>query len=1429
MKKNVKSRLLALVTAFALIIGQFAGAVNAMENKTAGPMLLEDQVEVKIEKTENGSVKFYKDDVVLDDESLLVNKDEKVTLEVKAGEGFELEKLESKTEDGKVAQLEVKDEKAELVVTENTVISSTFKTVKAEEEQKTEQSETTDDKQETQPVKEEKVVEENKSEAKENTEAAVNLMPSKSEEVQATTTVEQYLKSNVNSQYANVKAFKIAGSMTIAPTMATADTASLDDLWAEQNIDKFKSAGYSTAALYDVDKDSAYYVAYVQSDVTDAKLVQALAAKNNTNAELRKDVIYENGIAYVPKKYDPNNDTRMQLLYATNETSEAKTEVTVKNNNVEGDFVENLIVTSKLDSNLVKFNITKGNTKLDYYDIKSLKINGKEEVNNLSLWAINDSTIIINGVPASINKVEIELAKETLLIKAGAPAWYTSPVMTLPGTWEFGHEPQVGEVIKIYNTKNTYFGKKQAARTGYYYGADANWMASGSIHTKIVHAGLGWDSPNLDNLNVYSEASFRTASIPAQTVGDIKIPSVPEFTMICSHIGVNANLEYEQDYNNNTESDPGLRVRVIAKHGNKLLCAFVVPTSFTQAGAGLYMIQYQSGGEAQVLKTSANPDAKALTDLCPLYTLAGAEYTFYADAECTVVKGTVTTVADGSSNKIKLPAGTYFVKETKAPFGYILDSKVYTATVVSGQTTTVDVKDRPMLDPIRAVVQKTIEEGADKNLSVKGAEFEFKYYPTLGDITKSEAIRTWNFATNEKGNVYYDDNFKISGDELFKYKDAPIGIIGTYTIKETKAPKGLALDERTIYVRIAPNADGTDTTMTYSEDAEFTNPKEIKKGEALFDQIEKTQKVNLHLQKVDAETKQPVPQGYGTLEGAIYSVFRFDPLAAEDEFVADIVTDAAGKAVLEGLAPSRYIIKEKTPSKGYTLDETVITLDARIKELNTAFFDYFATSEEIPTNVYVRKVFTNWDGEKEDVKGARLQLFDGDTMLEEWTTDGDLHVIKGLEDGKTYTIKEVFAPKGLKLAEPKQFTVNGVLTDVEIEDGLEEPEIGTVATDKHTSTHVLSMDNEIVDTIKYTNMQPDTDFTVKAKLYDAKADKVLEDVYEMKWHSPKAKDGDYTVDGEIEMPIKAKESLEGKTIVVFEYIEKNDKPVAKHEDKKAKMQTVYSPSIKTLATAQDGSHFLDGTKKEQKILEKMFTSNLVVGEEYTTKAKIAVVPTTEASKEAQKFEYVQKDGKDYELEKTFVADAEDMTHDFEFEIDATEYASDKLVVVEELYHKGKLVGRHAKLDNEDQTVRVSMILDVNIAKADADNVGHFLKGAEITVFTEDGKIAKTVDGKDAVGVSDENGKVSFSIPYSFEHKYYVQETKAPNGYNINNEKFEVKPTGQDKLGTDLIKINVLDEAIIIPPTGVSNNIIIAGALFTLALAGLALYACRRKK
>lgn len=101
----------------------------------------------------------------------------------------------------------------------------------------------------------------------------------------------------------------------------------------------------------------------------------------------------------------------------------------------------------------------------------------------------------------------------------------------------------------------------------------------------------------------------------------------------------------------------------------------------------------------------------------------------------------------------------------------------------------------------------------------------------------------------------------------------------------------------------------------------------------------------------------------------------------------------------------------------------------------------------------------------------------------------------------------------------------------------------------------------------------------------------------------------------------------------------------------------------------------------------------------------------------------------------------------------------------------------------------------------------------------DGTIAKDVDGNDCVGLTDENGMVDFTLMYEEDNTYYVQETKAPNGYNINTDKFEVKPTDEkDTLGTDLIKITILDTSIVIPPK--TNDMIPIMLVVIIALIGV---------
>ena len=87
-------------------------------------------------------------------------------------------------------------------------------------------------------------------------------------------------------------------------------------------------------------------------------------------------------------------------------------------------------------------------------------------------------------------------------------------------------------------------------------------------------------------------------------------------------------------------------------------------------------------------------------------------------------------------------------------------------------------------------------------------------------------------------------------------------MLGTYTIEETKAPKGLARTEGIISLQqVKPNQSATGVTVMKD----------------VID-IEKTQKVNIKIQKKDAETGETKPQGYGSFAGAKFNVWMYDPL-----------------------------------------------------------------------------------------------------------------------------------------------------------------------------------------------------------------------------------------------------------------------------------------------------------------------------------------------------------------------------------------------------------------------------------------------------------------------------------------------------------------------------------------------------------------------
>lgn len=70
------------------------------------------------------------------------------------------------------------------------------------------------------------------------------------------------------------------------------------------------------------------------------------------------------------------------------------------------------------------------------------------------------------------------------------------------------------------------------------------------------------------------------------------------------------------------------------------------------------------------------------------YPLKGAEFTLYADAECTKWLATATSNENGDVQfKDKWPAGTYYLRETTAPVGYTAAELTWTVKIAAGKAT----------------------------------------------------------------------------------------------------------------------------------------------------------------------------------------------------------------------------------------------------------------------------------------------------------------------------------------------------------------------------------------------------------------------------------------------------------------------------------------------------------------------------------------------------------------------------------------------------------------------------------------------------------------------------------------------------------------------------------------------------------------------
>ena len=222
--------------------------------------------------------------------------------------------------------------------------------------------------------------------------------------------------------------------------------------------------------------------------------------------------------------------------------------------------------------------------------------------------------------------------------------------------------------------------------------------------------------------------------------------------------------------------------------------------------------QIPKKGKVKIRKLSSNV---SISDNNNCYSLAGAEYGVYSDAGCTNLIGTLVTGDDGNSLELEVDAVRCYIKEIKAPKGFLINTQVYEIDVEVNQTKNVDVYDTPINDPVGLLIQKVDSKTGQADSNMDGAEFTFKFYAGQYDDGANPAdlgiqpTRTWVLRTNSNGLVRLSDDFKVSGDAFYLEGGIPTLPRGTLTMQETKSPDGYKINTEVIVRNIKPGTGAT--------------------------------------------------------------------------------------------------------------------------------------------------------------------------------------------------------------------------------------------------------------------------------------------------------------------------------------------------------------------------------------------------------------------------------------------------------------------------------------------------------------------------------------------------------------------------------------------------------------------------------------------
>lgn len=364
-----------------------------------------------------------------------------------------------------------------------------------------------------------------------------------------------------------------------------------------------------------------------------------------------------------------------------------------------------------------------------------------------------------------------------------------------------------------------------------------------------------------------------------------------------------------------------------------------------------------------------------------------------------------------------LKCGNYRIEEVRAPDGYTQNTQyveikvdkntAYQMDSVSGDAIiTVTYENHPVKGKL--VIHKSGEtlksfkkDFVYEEASLEGAEFE---------IYAAEDIFTPDHQVDEQGNrhvIYAKDTLvktvttNKNGEAVIK--DLPLG---KYRVKETKAPAGFVL-----------NPDSQEVAFIYKDQ----NTPEI---EEKLEFSNERQKVELSVEKQDAETGK-------ALKGATFGLYNKEAISSGDKVIVkadtllqEITSNEKGKAAFTlDLPLGRYYVKELQAPAGYVSSDEILEFDATYQGQDVKTIKLKSVKKNQPTTVEVTKADITTGTE---LDGASMSVLDKDgNVIDSWTSVKDSpHVIKRLQVGKTYILREELASYGYLRATDVEFTIS---------------------------------------------------------------------------------------------------------------------------------------------------------------------------------------------------------------------------------------------------------------------------------------------------------------------------------------------------------------------------------------------------------------------